>query len=91
MDSGDYPLNDGWTWLYRFYDQRIAPHDCLRRPLCVYLSPKAIERAGDGKLYRTLGVHHFGKIIPTGGIVIRRLTGARMAPYTLLQSEGRAT
>jgi hypothetical protein len=25
----------------------------------------------------------FGAVIPTGGVVIRRLTGARMAPYTL--------
>ncbi|UCF19307.1 MAG: hypothetical protein JSU87_15475 [Gemmatimonadota bacterium] len=34
-------------------------------------------------MYRSLGVAHFGKVIPTGGVVIRRLTGSRMAPYTL--------
>lgn len=37
-------------------------------------------------MYRLLGVHLFGAVIPTGGIAIRRLTGARMAPYTLERS-----
>jgi hypothetical protein len=42
-----------------------------------------MEKAGDGRIFRLLGVPWFGTIIPTGGIAIRRLTGARMAPYTL--------
>ena len=32
----------------------------------------------------------FGRVIPTGGIAVRRVTGARMAPYTLKTSTVRA-
>jgi hypothetical protein len=85
-----YPSDDGWGWLYQFYDRWIAPHAWLRRPLCAYLNPNPIERAGHGKIYRLLGVQHFGKAIPTGGILIRRLTGLRMAPYTLAGTSLRA-
>jgi hypothetical protein len=34
-------------------------------------------------MFRLLGVHWFGAVIPTGGILVRRVTKARMAPYTL--------
>ncbi len=37
-----------------------------------------------------LGVHLFGAVIPTGGIAIRRVTKARMAPYTLAAHSLRA-
>jgi hypothetical protein len=50
---------------------------------CSYYTPSRIETTGDGRLYRWLGVPLFGRIIPTGGIAIRRATGARMAPSTL--------
>ncbi len=85
-ESFDYPQEDGWLWVYRAYDRFIRPRARLRRSLCAYFSPNAFERAGDGRIYRLLGVGHFGKIIPTGGVFIRRLTGARMAPYTLAGS-----
>lgn len=37
-------------------------------------------------MYKLLGVHLFGAVIPTGGIVVRRMTKARMSPYTLAGS-----
>jgi hypothetical protein len=36
--------------------------------------------------YKLIGVGIFGRIIPTGGILIRRLTGARMVRYTFRNS-----
>jgi hypothetical protein len=85
-----YPRDDGWGWVYRAYDRFIRPRSRLRRSLCAYFAPNALERAGSGGIYRLLGVPYFGKIIPTGGVLIRRATGARMAPYTLAGTSIRA-
>lgn len=83
MALGPFPYTDGWGWLYRWLE-RVAPvGGRLRGVLCRYLNPKPLELWREGRIYRFLGVHLFGSIIPTGGIVVRRLTGARMAPYTL--------
>ena len=78
-----YPQDDGWKWLYRFYHDYIARYAWLRKLINGYFGLKTFELAGKGKLYRLLGVHVFGRFIPTGGVAIRRTTGARMAPYTL--------
>jgi hypothetical protein len=83
LEHGPFPQDDGWGWLYRAVD-RIAPAgSAARRVLCRYLFPNGLELWGGGRVYRLLGVHWFGSVIPTGGIVWRRLTRARMAPYTL--------
>jgi hypothetical protein len=83
LERGPFPYRDGWGWLYRVFE-RIAPAERrLRRVLCGYFYPSAIERWRGGLVYRLLGVHLFGSVIPTGGIVVRRVTKARMAPYTL--------
>ncbi|UCF69308.1 MAG: hypothetical protein JSV80_08550 [Acidobacteriota bacterium] len=84
--STELPYDDGWGWLYRAYNRLIEPHDRLRRIVRAYFVPTQLERSGNGKLYRALGVHLFGRVIPTGGILVRRLTGARMRPYTLAGS-----
>jgi hypothetical protein len=64
--------------------ERIAPaRTGVRRLVCRYFLPTALERWHWGRIYRFIGVHLFGAVIPTGGIAIRRATGARMAPYTL--------
>ena len=55
----------------------------MRRLLCAYWWPARIELARDGLLYKALGVDLFGRVIPTGGVLIRRITGSRMKPYTL--------
>lgn len=82
-DLGPFPYEDGWGWLYRAVE-RVAPAGGrLRRCLCRYLRPNRLELWQGGRIYRLLGVHRFGRVIPTGGIAVRRLTGARMAPYTL--------
>jgi hypothetical protein len=57
-----------------------------RKAVCTYFTPSKFELAGEGRFYRWLGVPQFGRIIPTGGIAIRRATGARMVPYTLARS-----
>ncbi len=80
---GPFPYEDGWGWLYRAFE-RVAPAGGrLRGALCRYLYPNGLEFWRRGRIYRLLGVHKFGSVIPTGGIVVRRVTGARMAPYTL--------
>lgn len=83
LARGPFPYTDGWGWLYRVVE-RVAPAGGrLRGALCRYLYPNPLELWQEGRVYRLLGVHLFGSIIPTGGIAVRRLTGARMAPYTL--------
>jgi hypothetical protein len=78
-----FPYEDGWGWLYRTME-RVAPAGgSLRLGLCRFFFPSRMERWGGGRVFRFLGVHLFGAVIPTGGIVVRRVTGARMAPYTL--------
>ena len=77
------PADDGWAWLYRVFE-RLAPNGSARRRFfCLYYWPSVLETSGSGRLYRWLGVPQFGRVIPTGGVAIRRATGARMAPYTL--------
>ena len=80
---GPFPYEDGWGWLYRMVE-RVAPAGGrLRGVLCRCLYPNRIEQWRRGLIYKLLGVHWFGSVIPTGGILVRRVTGARMAPYTL--------
>jgi hypothetical protein len=83
IEAGPFPVSDGWGWLYRAVD-RVAPSGgTRRRVICGYFFPNRVERWRRGLAYRLLGVHHFGAVIPTGGIAIRRWTKTRMAPYTL--------
>jgi hypothetical protein len=87
---GRGPTDDGWDWLYGLFDH-LAPRGTLvRRFACGYFSPSRFEAARSGILYRCLGVPQFGRIIPTGGVTVRRVTGARMAPYTLSGTSVRA-
>jgi hypothetical protein len=83
LATGPFPETDGWGWLYRALERITPVERAPRRVICRYFWPTSLERWRWGKIYRLLGVHLFGAVIPTGGIVIRRLTGARMAPYTL--------
>jgi hypothetical protein len=86
LKQGTGPEYDGWNWLYRTFE-KLAPQDSLRRSVvCPYFTPSKLELADNGRLYRWLGVPLFGRFIPTGGIAIRRATGARMVPYTLARS-----
>jgi len=80
---GRYPRHDGWHWVYRLYDAAVKPIGPLRRAIRGYLIPTRFEEVGNGRFYRLLGVHRFGRVLPTGGIDVRRLTRSRMAPYTL--------
>ena len=83
LANGSLPGDDGWGGLYRFFDRLAPPGSRLRGAICAYFEPSRLERSGDGRLFRVLGVGVFGRFIPTGGIAIRRATGAAMRPYTL--------
>ncbi len=39
----------------------------------LYFRPRNFERAGDGRMYRWLGVQYFKKIVPSGGTYWRKL------------------
>ncbi len=81
--AGPFPYRDGWGWLYRAFEQIAPVEGFLRRVLCRYFYPTRIERWRGGWAYGLLGVPVFGALIPTGGVVVRRVTKARMRPYTL--------
>lgn len=81
--SHPYPSADGWAWLYGMYSRLGRAYPRVRNTVRAYFQPTALESACEGRLFRLLGVPWFGRIIPTGGITVRRLTGARMTPYTL--------
>ncbi len=83
LRRGDWPSDDGWRWLYRSFDRIATPGGALRRAVCRYFWPKGWERTGGGRLYTRLGVGWFGRVIPTGGVTVRRLTGWKMPAYTL--------
>lgn len=83
VERGPLPRDDGWSFLYRLFDRLARNGSVLRHVLCGYFWPGPRELAGNGRLYRRLGVSRFGRVIPTGGVAVRRLTGWRMAPYTL--------
>lgn len=83
LAAGPFPSDDGWGWLYRTFQRLATARGRLRRAVCRYFAPSGLERWRDGLVFRFLGVQHFGTVIPTGGIAVRRATKARMAPYTL--------
>jgi hypothetical protein len=83
LQAGRGPEDDGWGWLYGLFERSAPLGSKRRRMVCRYFSPSRIELANQGRIFRWLGVSRFGQYIPTGGIAIRRATGARMAPYTL--------
>ena len=80
---GPYPRNDGWSWLYHFYTKFIRPLKSIDRIVRGYFFPTRFEEWKHGEIYRRLGVDHFGRWIPTGGVNIRRATGQPMRSYTL--------
>jgi hypothetical protein len=73
----------GWDWIVQADHRYLKPMPGLRNILKFYFKSRPLEMMGKGRIYRLLGVHLFGKIIPTGGILIRRLTGWKMPAYTL--------
>jgi hypothetical protein len=74
---------DGYEWLQRIDDDRFKNWPWLRRLLIKYYIPGRLEFYKDGMIYRFLGVHRFGRYLPTGGIVIRNITKKKMPAYTL--------
>lgn len=83
LERGPFPRDDGWGWLYRAFEAIAPEGGRLRHAVCRYFLPGPPERWHGGLVYRILGVPIFGAVIPTGGILVRRITGARMQPYTL--------
>ena len=90
VEAGPFPEGDGWRWLYAVFCRLAGSSDLLRRALCGYFWPKGFECWAGSRVYKALGVGHFGRLIPTGGVLVRRITKARMAPYTLSGTSIRA-
>jgi hypothetical protein len=89
-ELGPYPSQDGWSWAYRLYERCIKPLSPLRAAVRLYFLPRPIELWRQSLAYRLLGVQHFGRIVPTGGVWVRRLTHAPMRAYTLAGASPRA-
>jgi hypothetical protein len=56
IELGRYPTDEGWNWLYRFYDLFIRPNRLLRLAVRAYFWPKRFELARWSIFYRVLGV-----------------------------------
>lgn len=61
------------NWLVWFDQTILAAVPPLRATVAAYFRPTALERAGSGRIFRMLGVHWLAYIIPTGGLLWRRL------------------
>jgi hypothetical protein len=83
LESGQLPRGDGWGGVYALLNWLARPGSGLRQLICAHFWPRQLELAGNGRIYRRLGVSLFGRVIPTGGVEVRRLTRTKMAPYTL--------
>jgi hypothetical protein len=83
VEAGPFPEDDGWRRLYAMFSRLAGSNDLFRRALCAYFWPKGFESWAGSRVYKAVGVGHFGRLIPTGGVLVRRITKARMAPYTL--------
>lgn len=90
LESGPLPRGDAWGGVYTLLNWLAQPGSGLRRLICAHFWPKQLELADNGRVYRRLGVSLFGRIIPTGGIEVRRLTRSKMTPYTLRATTVRA-
>jgi len=80
---GKPPDNDTWEAIYRVYYRWVRPVPISRALVRGYFLPRSFETWRKAAVYRFLGVAFFGRIVPTGGIAFRRITGARMVNYTL--------
>jgi len=67
LTTGPFPTTDGWHWLYLLFARLAPPDSTRRRTACRYFFPRPIERWGWGRVYRLLGVHLFGAVIPSSG------------------------
>ncbi|MHC4179420.1 MAG: glycosyl-4,4'-diaponeurosporenoate acyltransferase CrtO family protein [Planctomycetota bacterium] len=83
ISLGEAPDDDKWQAFYRLYYRCVRPVPVFRALVRWYFLPRGLEAWNKGAIYRFLGVAAFGRIIPTGGVRIRRITGAGMVDYTL--------
>lgn len=74
---------DGYEWIETFDKNFLRKNKLLRTILGFYFKPFKIEFYKSGLIYRRIGVHVFGKYLPTGGFEIRRITKRKMQAYTL--------
>jgi hypothetical protein len=61
------------NWLVWFDNRCLRRITWLRKALTVYFKPSALEQYGNGLIYKLLGVSVIALIIPTGGLLWRRL------------------
>jgi hypothetical protein len=72
--------SDGYEWLERFDKNVLQKTSSVRKLILLYFKPSRLERYRYGLIYRILGVHRFGRYLPTGGINIRRWTKGKCSP-----------
>ena len=77
-----HPRKDGYEWLIKV-NSYLKRSDLIHSIIKWYFLPFKIEKRNKGALYKTLGVHVFGKYLPTGGSEIKRLTKTKMIAYSL--------
>ncbi|TLX77036.1 hypothetical protein E9993_04965 [Labilibacter sediminis] len=76
-------LKDGYEWIARFDNSILIRIKWIRKVILVYFTPFNGELYNKDLIYRALGIHAFGRFLPTGGIIIRRVTKSTMEAYTL--------
>ena len=76
-------VKDGYEWLVQFDKTVLQKYGMVRVIILLYFKPLSFEKYKNGLIYRLLGVHRFGRYLPTGGINIRRWTKKKMQSYTL--------
>ena len=77
-----FPTKDGYEWLTKVKSY-LKKYDFIYSIIKWYFLPFKFEKRNKGCIYRLLGVHVFGKYLPTGGSEIKRLTKTKMKAYSL--------
>jgi hypothetical protein len=78
MYGESQPPRYEWGWLTWIRAHLPRPHSLLAELLSGYFNPSPIEQAGDGRLYRALGVPVWRRLLSPARAVLRGL--ARLAP-----------
>jgi hypothetical protein len=79
MYGESQPPRHDWQWLAWVRARSPWMHSPLGELLRGYFNPSPIEQAGDGRLYRALGVPVWRRLLSPARAALQRLTG-RPAP-----------
>ncbi|UCE25194.1 MAG: hypothetical protein JSU74_03875 [Candidatus Zixiibacteriota bacterium] len=88
--AGGANIQNYRNWLVYFDQKVLSGWPVLRGALVSYFQPFRIESYRCGRLYRLLGVHWVAYVIPTGGLMWRRLFGWKGWSFALIGPSIRA-